>query len=390
MKRLGFVVGSVLLASCAREPARDNRVAASFHAEELPEDHKVDLSKRQVFPFSVVAGGTVTRDEVRTRVASDAVVREHYKGIQIDKLKPFRLTKPAQGFVSYRIGNRIFWTAKRLYLKPGEILLSDGANMIRGRCGNRISLDPAHPVLPAGEPTEAALDLPSYDVPIYQALMAEASRGATDPAVFSLPPNGAEPMTLMPAKVPESAFQVAPPVVGPGMIGGGFPGGLPANGNEGGIVLETGYYFVFPYQPAIFENPTFSLPVLTPFPIVVPDLPVSFVNNLPIGIGHPVVVSVPGGIPFLPGPGIAPPTFTIPPHIIPSIIASNPTPPLVVSPPGVVPPPDSTVPPTTPIVPPVGPPDSEPPPVFAPIPEPSTLWMVGLAAVAVGLIRRRL
>jgi hypothetical protein len=162
-------------------------------------------------------------------------------------------------------------------------------------------------------------------------------------------------------------------------------------------VLETGYFFVFPYQPGIFENPAFSLPSLTPIQIVVPDLPVSFVNTLPIGIGNPVLVI--GGISLFPGPGFGAPTFTLPPHIIPSIIASNGTPPLVVAHPGIVPPPESNNPPGTTIPnpnpnpnPPSGTPDpidSEPPPVFEPIPEPSTLWMVGLAAVAVGLTRRR-
>jgi len=136
MKWLVLVTTVFSLTACSRQPQPQNRVAASFHAEELPQHYKADLSQRKVFPFSVVPSGTMSRKGVQLKVDADAVVGDHYRGLQLDKLKPFRLAKPAQGLVSYRIGNKIFWTAQRLYLKPGEILPSDGVNLIRGRSGN--------------------------------------------------------------------------------------------------------------------------------------------------------------------------------------------------------------------------------------------------------------
>ncbi len=48
-------------------------------------------------------------------------------------------------YVSYRIGNKVFWTKHKLALRKGEAMLSDGTNMARTRCGNRISVLPVRP-----------------------------------------------------------------------------------------------------------------------------------------------------------------------------------------------------------------------------------------------------
>ena len=145
-----LLIGAVLLVSaCSRDNQKQNLVSATFHAEELAPNHKVELSQRKVFPFSVVPGGAISKAEVLAMVAKDPIVREHYKGIDLDKLKPYCLTQSAQGYVSYRVGNRIYWTTRRLYLKAGEILLSDGVNVLRGRCGNRVSVEARLPALVA-------------------------------------------------------------------------------------------------------------------------------------------------------------------------------------------------------------------------------------------------
>jgi len=97
MKWIAVVFGLLALSGCSRDTKPENTVAASFRAEELPEDFKLDLCNRKVFPFSVVPGGTVNKSEAQSKAAADPIVRQHYAGIQFDKLKPFRLTKPAEG-----------------------------------------------------------------------------------------------------------------------------------------------------------------------------------------------------------------------------------------------------------------------------------------------------
>ena len=393
MKLLFSLVATLLLFSCSRDQKPENRVAASFHAEELPNDFKVDLSKRKVFPFSVVPGGTVTRDEVKSKVATDPVVREHYKGIQIDKLKPFRLTKPAQGYVSYRIGNRIFWTAQRLYLKPGEILLSDGLNLIRGRCGNRISLVGSGPVQTVGEPSEAVLDLPSWDIPVFQAMAEEANRRDSAGSLFEFRGNAPLPVLSLSGKIPESIFNVAPPLIGPGMIGGGLPGGLPPSGKGGEIIINSLPLIFVASQPLTIPPPGILLPSIRPIEIARLDFPPSFIGGLPIGIGGPVFYF-----------SDLPPSIFVPPiYSSPTILVSGGTPPLLYVPPALITPPGESNPP--PIKPPTGPPvvppkdgpgdppmkppDTEPPPVFQPIPEPSTPGMVALAAALMYLLKRK-
>jgi len=383
------------LLACSVERAPKNQVAASFHLEEMPVDHKVDISRRKVFPFSIVPGGILNRQDVESKVDADQTVKSHYGGIQVDKLKPYRLTQPAHGYVSYRVGNRVFWTSKRLYLKPGEMLLSDGANLLRARCGNRLSSTPQAPVMPVGEPTQAALDLPSYDLPNFQGLPG-------DLPAFKLQGNAPQPLAAMTAKVPEEVFSVAPPVIKPGMIGGGLPGGLPSIGNDGGIILQSGYWFLVAYVPNILENPTFSLPPLSPVFLAVNVLSPVFGAVTPIGIGSslfPVfqLPSLTGSVITIPGE--LPPVYNISTFQI-----SNGTPPFIVSPPSSVVPPGGSNsnpdpnpggpggggggsnPPGTP----PNPPSIEEPPAFQPIPEPSTFGMVGLAALMFVLVKRKL
>lgn len=248
---LGIAV--VSLSSCGGEPA-PNRVAARFHAEEVQPDFQQDLSKRKVFPYSVAPGGAFNRKEAVARAEADPVIRDHYKDIQLPALRPFRLTKPAEGYVSYRIGNRVFWTSRRLYLKPGEMLLSDGKNVIRSRCGNRISDQPQEPVLPGGEPSQALLDQPVWDVPVFNAF--------TSPSpLFALPANSPSPSRLENlARVPDEAFPVSSGSPGPGLIGGPFPGGLVPARETGEIVLERGYWWLFPWAPHPLEIPFFQVP----------------------------------------------------------------------------------------------------------------------------------
>lgn len=122
-----WAVYSILLLTGCDGNRRQNTVAASFHAEEAQPDFQLGVGQR---------------------AAAEPLVRQPYSGINQKEFNLFRLTRPADGYLSYRVGNRIFWTRQRLYLKPGEIWLGDGQKMIANRGGNRSSLAPRQLKLP--------------------------------------------------------------------------------------------------------------------------------------------------------------------------------------------------------------------------------------------------
>ena len=112
---------------------------------------------RRVYPFSIVPGGVSGREEVVHVLQTDQVVAQHYAGLQVARLGTVTVSKPRAVYVSYRKGDKVYWTAQKVVLAQGETLLSDGSNEIRGRCGNRVSDTPRLPV-EANGPTMAMLD----------------------------------------------------------------------------------------------------------------------------------------------------------------------------------------------------------------------------------------
>jgi hypothetical protein len=61
--------------------------------------------------------------------------------------------------MSYRVGDQIYWTKRRLILHEGEQILTDGDTTIRGRCGNRLSETPMVPTS-GQEPLADVFDRP--------------------------------------------------------------------------------------------------------------------------------------------------------------------------------------------------------------------------------------
>jgi hypothetical protein len=112
---------------------------------------------RRVYPYSIVPGGVLNRQELTHAVVVDQVVAEHYSAFEAGKVAVKTVDRPRAVYVSYRKGDKVFWTSKKLQLAQGETLLSDGQNEIRTRCGNRISDVPQLPV-EANGPGEEELD----------------------------------------------------------------------------------------------------------------------------------------------------------------------------------------------------------------------------------------
>lgn len=111
-------------------------------------------SGRPVYPYSVIPGGAENAKELQEAVYRDPLITEHYAGFRTRSARPIRLTVARQGYVSYRLGNHIYWTQKKVTLHAGEMLLTDGEHLARARCGNRISDVPAQPVSPSEPPHE--------------------------------------------------------------------------------------------------------------------------------------------------------------------------------------------------------------------------------------------
>jgi hypothetical protein len=114
---------------------------------------------RRVYPYSIVPGGVTDRIELARAVMADRVVAAHYAGFAIDKASLRTVDKARAVYVSYRKGDQVYWTARKVMLNEGESVLSDGQNEIRARCGNRISDTPQLPVEVKG-PDEHELDTP--------------------------------------------------------------------------------------------------------------------------------------------------------------------------------------------------------------------------------------
>ena len=134
------------------------------------------LIARPLFPYSIVPGGVESAKELRNAVAHDPVVAEHYADFDLPNACIRRNDRDRSVYVSYRVGEKIFWTKKPLTILKGETLITDGAHIARTRCGNRVSETPMQPMSPA-EPTPQALEtaqnpgllsdpLPSFDLPI--------------------------------------------------------------------------------------------------------------------------------------------------------------------------------------------------------------------------------
>lgn len=137
---------------------------------------------RPIFNGSVVAGGVYSPDELRAAIERDPVVAHHYRGADLDEMRPVTLTAGRAAYVSYRDGDRVYWTRGRVWLKAGETVLTDGTTVIRARCGNCVS-DVQQEDVAAVEPAHGELDdfvVPPTPDPGMDSLAAEAEAGLGD------------------------------------------------------------------------------------------------------------------------------------------------------------------------------------------------------------------
>jgi hypothetical protein len=170
---------------------------------------------RRIYRHSVVPGGVANRAELMRVIRSDKVVAQHYAAFRADQAGVVGVTRARAVHVSYRKGDKVYWTAKKVMLAEGETLLSDGQSEIRARCGNRIS-DVAQLPVEADAPTEEELDASVEDggaVAVNYAFDADLAGAAGQgyqlvvfPNAAGLAVNGAAASTASTATRPYAAF----------------------------------------------------------------------------------------------------------------------------------------------------------------------------------------
>jgi hypothetical protein len=203
----------------------------------------VEQVTRKVYPYSIVPGGAENLNEAK-RAMLDPAIKANYANIDLTKLKQVKLTTNLSGYVSYRWGEKIYWTSKAVTLRAGETVFTDGVHIVRGRCLNCYSQHAMSPTR-AKEPTEQVMDTPT-DFPVIT-----YSFPKLPVTEQQLPPPPEELTPTVPV------FQPTPPST-PGKPGGGF------------------WFPIIPIIPPIHRHPghppvTPPPPIIGPPPTVVPE-----------------------------------------------------------------------------------------------------------------------
>lgn len=203
-----------------------------FNMHHLIKKQKDDEFRRQVYPYSVVDGGVHSVQELRLAIWRDPVVAKHYSNFKVGRARLIEAKTDRDFHVSYRIGDEIFWTKKKLKVAKGERLITDGTNFTRTRCANVLSQVPQGKTSP-DEPAPEVLDAPLNPL--------------SDPTPF-VPPvviggeplnPSSEPSPVMPPVVnaggPLDPPSDPPPFISP-FVGGGplDPGGSGDGDGDGG------------------------------------------------------------------------------------------------------------------------------------------------------------
>ena len=174
--------------------------------------------KQNYYPYSVIPGGADSASELRNAIANDSIVRAHYADFVVAQTRVERLRAAQAFYVSYRVGNNIFWTKKALTIQAGETILSDGAHLARTRCGNRLSAVPAAPVAKVEVAPEA------MEAPAGGTLLATIAAPAELPVTPVPLTEVAAPPPIAPAP-PAGIFPLLPPYLPVGFGGSSKPGG---------------------------------------------------------------------------------------------------------------------------------------------------------------------
>ena len=200
------------------------------------------LPARPLFPYSVIPGGAYSAQELENAIEHDPLVAHHYADFDLAKVHIVRLDQDRMEYVSYRLGDRIFWTNRELRLHKGEEVITDGTHLARTRCGNRLSdhaVGPTSAAQPSPEVLESPAtaertpellagnylpnEIPQVGAPLLPSFPGGPTGTIIPPAYFPIVGNG----------IPSGSSSPGGPTGG-GPPGGGPPGGGPPGGGPPG------------------------------------------------------------------------------------------------------------------------------------------------------------
>jgi hypothetical protein len=215
----------------AAEASRDLFLAVQQESLRQMED-------RPVYPYSIVPGGVRNAKELKAAAEHDPVVARHFAGFDYDHARVVRLALARTVYVSYRIGNKVYWSRHRIGLKKGETVITDGKITARTRCANRVEEIPQQ-LVSQTEPSVAQFEEPmapaagsavaNPPVPFQSALLNRApvqGLGTSQPLSSYDPITGGNMVPFSPAPLPL-----------PGVCGIGGKG--KGSGSEGGTATGT-------------------------------------------------------------------------------------------------------------------------------------------------------
>ena len=196
-----------------QEGSRQDLSAQVFQHTVSPAFHVVP--ERIVYPYSVVPGGVLGPQELQEASLRDSVVANHYEKFSFRKARVVELKQPRLVYLSYRIADKVFWTKKKVALRKGEKLITDGVITARARCANQVSELP-HNNTSTQEPLTEKLEDPVVIIPLPPDF---PSVLMMSPGITGLGPSDPSGSSSLP-------FSRAGLIYGPSFGGGSVPGGV--------------------------------------------------------------------------------------------------------------------------------------------------------------------
>ena len=142
-------------------PARVKQAVSSGLASEEYAVFMAGRPGRPAYLYSVIPGGVASVEELRQAMENDPVVAREFKGFDFPRARLVQVSEKQLMHVAYRMGDKVYWTRKKVTLHPGEMLISDGKIVARTRCGNRVAATPLGPPAMV-DPVEADFSEPLF------------------------------------------------------------------------------------------------------------------------------------------------------------------------------------------------------------------------------------
>ncbi len=167
---------------------------------------------RTEYPLSLIPGGVRSDADLEAARASDPVLAEHYADVGF--LRPAVFDRNQMLYASFRQGRSIVWTSAPILVHAGEAVFADRTgNLVRGRCGNRLSETARSPAAIV-EPPEVASESPQISFPA-EPVLPDTSFSSLDDSMTDLDAS----LPSFPS-IEEPPSHPAPPSPPPGVPGG--------------------------------------------------------------------------------------------------------------------------------------------------------------------------